>query len=144
MIKPTKTILLGISLAFTIHPMNSSRADTTTISPNVQKELNAWQKAAPLISEKCSKGKKPEETHPNEAVEITKCITALLNKTVVPKVVYPDLITSMREDAIGNAQAYKAGTISNEEYVARGHGNWKNYLQNLEFRMNNSAFYGEK
>ncbi len=137
-----KTILFGAFIASFLFFSTVSKADS--VSPRVQKELSAWETVIPIIPEKCGNGKKPEETKPDEAVAITECITALINERVSPFVVYPDLITSMRERAMKNAQAYERGKISNAEYVKRGRNGWTLYLKALEFRINNPSFLEDK
>ena len=69
------------------------------------------------------------------AVEITECITGVVNEKVVPDVVYPDLVTEMRERAMKNSKLYEKGLITKEEWVLRGKQGWDLYMQNLEDRV---------
>ena len=128
-------ILLTVVLTISFFALQASSARADQWPDAVKKELYVWEQVIPVIPQLCGNGKKPMDTKPDEAVEITECITGVVNEKVVPDVVYPDLVTEMRERAMKNSKLYEKGLITKEEWVLRGKQGWDLYMQNLEDRV---------
>lgn len=101
----------------------------------VQRELKAWESAYTEAEKACPAFSKdiPERS---EALSHSRCVTRIVNKTVLPVALYPDLVTRNRNSALNNAADYAQGKISAERYKQIADKNWDLYIQRIDQNIN--------
>jgi hypothetical protein len=102
-------------------------------------EEQAWEQFDKTVFDRCFGGRtltqlRAQPPKRSEFVNNVNCRTRLINETVGPVAMYPDLLAKMRATALTNAQAYAKGTISFEDVLARGQENDAAYIRQYNAR----------
>lgn len=100
-------------------------------------EEASWARLNELSVVKCDVS--PLTPERDRAVEISNCVTQLVNQYVLPNAVFPDLLLSSRAEALRIAQDYADGKISAAEYKRRSEDRLKNYSRALIYFANQQA-----
>lgn len=137
-----KKVPFAILICLSLSSCAASQAQSQ-LQQRLQIEGDAWKQAHSKALTTCFSGKTEEEAENpkrDEAVKSVECISKIVNETVAPVALYPDLLLQRSARALRNADAYSKGDISLEEYHARGQESVATYLQQVNSRANASIY----
>jgi hypothetical protein len=100
-------------------------------------EEEGWAQLVKASTYRC--GASPLPPEPERAVEMSNCITGLVNQYVLPKAAFPDLVLSSRAEALRMAKTYAAGKMSPEEYKKWSENRRRNYRESLEYLIHQNS-----
>jgi hypothetical protein len=110
---------------FHIHMDDTLESSRDSLLLKKSEEEAAWRKLDRLSAEVC--GATPSPPAREKAVEISYCISELVNKYLLPYSAFPDLVLPSRAEALRIAQDYAGGKISATEYRRRSEERVRNY-----------------
>lgn len=92
-------------------------------------EESGWARLEELSAAKCGADRLPPAR--DRAVEMSKCITRLVEEHVLPQAAFPEILLASRKEALRLAKHYAGGGMSSAEYRRRSENRLRNYQNSL-------------
>ncbi|NWH08204.1 MAG: hypothetical protein HXY22_06090 [Alphaproteobacteria bacterium] len=97
-------------------------------------EFSAWRMVEAMAPEKCGV---PDRAPPRDkAVSISRCVSNLVNETVLPVALFPDEVIKFRRKAEADTEAYAAGNLSAAEREKRSKVGFEEYVAIINGKAN--------
>jgi len=94
-------------------------ANTSALNQAAYTEKQAWETGKLVAMQDCDRADGDEFIEKSKAVEISKCITRVIQEQVVPHAVFPSLVTEWRQRQEKIAQKYQAGKLTRAQADAQ-------------------------
>jgi len=133
---PLAFILLALPLSGCVGTLSTlNTPQKIAVAAQKSDEEVGWARVSQLSKSEC--GITPEPPAREQAVGQSVCVTALVEKHVLPLAAFPDLVKESRKDALQLAKLYAKGELSPSEYQSRSQARLRQYRD--EWRARSAA-----
>lgn|GEM_PF-6677368 len=139
-----RIILIGLSLLLAGCAGANLQEVNNQMRPKAQAEFTAWANFADLTSAQCAGAKTLDQVKRKEAMSIYKCADSLIQKTIVPVALYPDLLTAYRLKRVQSYRAYAIGQVEQSEFLLLVENDWNQYVTTIDGRVRQAQMQAQQ
>ena len=109
-----RNLLIGIFI-ISLSACSAQNQVYSNLVQRKQTEDAAWSRVVPILQVQCGYST-TEKPAPEQAVNLSRCTTQVINENIMPYAAFPAALVEMRARAQANAERYANGQITGQQY----------------------------